>query len=515
MIKHKEENFFKSFSTNRLRAIVVIICAIWCFVPNDAVAQDPLQFGFDLLASNQFSKAELFFEDFFDVHDKTARICHARAVGLGGRPVEALNYLQALDAKYPNDTEIELNIAEAYMWNKEPEFALEVYESVLSGEPDNFVATVGYAHAHASMQKNEIALEYITKALVINEHDPTALNSKNHISLARAFELYKKGYYTEAKNLLDNISDWKEGATKVDELNQQVIAAGKKHVFGEYKYVSDGESNKTGLYTVGVDIPVADRHRFSLRGSMQESYIIENNTADIQRLGLSDRFIMSDKIYLHFGIDYLTIRSNEVQSSLFMTNAAVELFPSQRVYAKLGYSTEYYNYGVDLINQQIQANHISGAFNVLITPRLGLYSNGILTTHSDRNIRRFSYNSLYYMITKDPIVKVGISHNYISFLERNIFYFSPESYHLLEGFMRIDNDTTPSAVKYAFQASFGSERINGSGPRATTRIEGKLGYHFKNGFGVEGSYLAADAAATNLLGLFSYNEVKLKLNYRF
>ena len=515
MIKHKEENILKAYSAIGLRSVVLILFVIGGFTPNNILAQNPLQDGFDLLDAQKYTEAELFFENYFEVHDKTARICHARAVGLGGRSVEALDYLKALDKKYPNDTEIELNIGEAYMWNKEPQLALEVYESVLGKEPDNFVATLGYAHAHASMQKNEVALEYINKALAINENDHTALNSKNHISLARAFELYKQGQYSEAKELLGSISEWEEGATKVNELNQQVIAAGKKHVFGEYKYAYDADDNKTKLYSVGVDIPVANRHRFSLRGSIQESYVLENNVADIQKLGISDRFIMSEKIYLHFGADYLTIRSNEVQSSLFFTNAAVELFPSQRVYAKLSYSSELFNYGVDLINQEVLANHISGAFNLLITPKLGLYSNGIITTQSDGNIRRLSYNSLYFMVTQNPTVKIGVSHSYISFLERNIFYFSPESYHLLEGFMRIDNDTTQSTIKYAFQASFGSERINGSGPRATTRIEGKLGYNFKGGLSVEGSYLAANAASTNILGLFSYNEIKLRLHYRF
>lgn len=81
--------------------------------------------------------------------------------------------------------------------------------------------------------------------------------------------------------------------------------------------------------------------------------------------------------------------------------------------------------------------------------------------------------------------------------------------------MRIDNDNNGSAIKYAFQTSFGSERINGSEPRATTRIEALLGYNFKSGLGIQGSYLASTAAANNILGIFSYNETKLRLSYKF
>ena len=514
MIGLKEESVI-SPNVFGLKVIIVIMSLIGISMPLSVMAQDPLQQGFDLLATNQYASAEVYFEEYFGVYDKTARICHARAVGLGGRPLEALSYLLELDEAYPDDTEIELNVAEAYLWNKEANKAIQAYASILTNEPDNFVANLGYAHAHASIQKNEIALEYIHKALALKGTDATALNSKNHISLAHAFQLYKQGSYSQSTELLDDISDWEDGAQKVQDLYQQVEEAGKKHVFGEYSYAYDGDDNQSKQYLVGVDIPLADRHRLSLRGAVQESYRVETDIAKIQRLGIAYRFIMSDKIYLHLGVDYLTTRSNEVQSNIFLGNAAVEFFPSQRFYAKLSYESRLHDYGINLINRQVQGRNLSGAFNILITPRLGLYSNGILTTQSDGNIRRLSYNSLYYMLTDNPVVKVGISHNYISFLERNIFYFSPESYHLLEGFMRIDNDNNGSAIKYAFQTSFGSERINGSEPRATTRIEALLGYNFKSGLGIQGSYLASTAAANNILGIFSYNETKLRLSYKF
>ena len=108
----------------------LLICFCICTI---LPAQD-LESGFAMLESKDYAQAvELFSEILVsDPGHKTARICHARALGLGGSTIEAHNLFKELNSDFPSDTEVELNLAESLLWNKEFNQAIDVYAQVLS-----------------------------------------------------------------------------------------------------------------------------------------------------------------------------------------------------------------------------------------------------------------------------------------------------------------------------------------------------------------------------------------------
>ena len=159
---------------------------ILCLLCHLVYAQVDMQEGFSYLEDGQFAEAEEYFDEVLQSYpdNKTAQLCYARALGLGGGKEEALTRFQSLSVHYPNDYEILLNLAEAYMWNERYGEAFQLYEELLKVNPNHFVANLGFANANAGLKNNDTALWYIDKSLHIEPSNSSAELSKKYILLA-------------------------------------------------------------------------------------------------------------------------------------------------------------------------------------------------------------------------------------------------------------------------------------------------------------------------------------------
>ncbi len=166
-----------------------------------------MQAGFDLLNNQSYTEAEAFFEKIIIKfpENKTAKICYARAVGLGGDPILAKKQFQELDELYSDDIEIKLNLAEANMWSKEYKAASVIYQWVLDRAPDNFTANLGMANAQSAQLKNVEALNYIKQALSIDPKNESAKTSKKYIYLALADRQRNSFNFKSSLKLLDSV----------------------------------------------------------------------------------------------------------------------------------------------------------------------------------------------------------------------------------------------------------------------------------------------------------------------
>jgi tetratricopeptide (TPR) repeat protein len=173
---------------------------------NISIAQE-MSKGFSNLEKGEFDKAEVFFESILKDYpkNKTARLCHARAVGLNQKPEKALQIFIDLKTEYPGDLEIELNYAESLLWNKKYDDAKVFYTTLVEKNPTNFVAHLGFANTLSNLKEFKEALFYVNKALEISPANPGALVSRKYIKLGYASQKVNQKLYAEAEAFYEEI----------------------------------------------------------------------------------------------------------------------------------------------------------------------------------------------------------------------------------------------------------------------------------------------------------------------
>ncbi|WP_435578992.1 tetratricopeptide repeat protein [Gilvibacter sp.] len=179
--------------------ILVITAVFNCLT---SFAQDFSE-GFKLLENGDFAAAETYFAEKRQLYpdNKTVAICYARALGLSSDPEGALNLFKDLENQYQGDYEIGLNLAEAYLWNKQFDQALKDYKVLTAKDAESFPAQLGLANTYSNLKQYPLALETIEKALAIDPGNPGAMNSKFYIILGYADQEKKAKNFEKADAL--------------------------------------------------------------------------------------------------------------------------------------------------------------------------------------------------------------------------------------------------------------------------------------------------------------------------
>lgn len=176
-------------------------------IPVMAFAQSALEPGFEMLEQGNFAKAEIFFKSALEENpgQVTARICYGRAVGLNGSPQKALDVFSSLEREYPDNMEIALNKAEAFMWSQDYGQARQMFDQLLLRDSSNFSANLGAANARAASKDYPAALPLINKALEADPGNNNAMISKKFILLGLANLKKKEWLYPMAHGHLDAV----------------------------------------------------------------------------------------------------------------------------------------------------------------------------------------------------------------------------------------------------------------------------------------------------------------------
>lgn len=172
------------------------------------VAQVDYSAGFKLLEEGKFSEAESFFKPYYldTPEEKTVLICYGRALGLSSDPDGAVQIFKSGLDRYEDDLEINLNLAEAYMWSKNTSLAIVLYRKLVDQNKANFTARLGYANALNENGQAEQALSQVNIALGIEKDNPSALNSKKYILLALVERFKMDGNINAASAYIDTLS---------------------------------------------------------------------------------------------------------------------------------------------------------------------------------------------------------------------------------------------------------------------------------------------------------------------
>ena len=177
-----------------------------CFSFYTSYSQDMAD-GFKMLENGKFESATSFFEEVLKESPEniTARLCHARALGLYKNPKKAQQLFFTLTNEYPTNFELQLNYAESFLWCEKYEEGLMYYQKLQKSKPDNMVVLIGLANAYANLKQFKNAKLYIDKALEIDISNQGILLSKKHIYKALAFVLLKEKQYGNSLDLLNEL----------------------------------------------------------------------------------------------------------------------------------------------------------------------------------------------------------------------------------------------------------------------------------------------------------------------
>ena len=184
----------------KLLTFIICLLSFSCFVLN---AQD-MNKGFKYLEVGDFKNGEVFFENILRDHpkNKTALVCYGRAIGLNGKQPKAKKLFSDLLIDYPGDLEVELNYAESMLWGSEFEEAESYYGMLVKKYPENFAALLGMANTFSNLQKYNLAIEFIERALKVSPGNPNALVSKKYIHLGYASVLSRNQRYNDCEEYL-------------------------------------------------------------------------------------------------------------------------------------------------------------------------------------------------------------------------------------------------------------------------------------------------------------------------
>ncbi len=480
-----------------------------------ALSQSLLDEGIGFLEAGAFDKATVVLLEFIEEQpeDKTGRICYGRAIGLAGHTEEALGIFRGMALEFPGDTEILLNLAECHLWHRTPEPALSIYNKLIIEQPHNFTVLLGMGNAYAARQDYQRSLDYINRALDIEPDNSLAENSRKSVSTALAYVLYKRGSYLDAKNILQDLLSLYPHDAEASKILSLIRSESRTTLNTIYQIQSDNGLNANVTRSIGFDFRLNGRHKLGMSfGDNTYRSGTNSRKATSQFMSISDKITVSSKTQLNLNYRVSNNRSGDNQYTLSTYLAGIERFWNNRIYSKLQYSRENQDYNVDLLESQITMDHYSLANNINLTDWLGWYSEMVYTDQSDQNARQLLFTSLYFMVSKNPDIRVGYNFNYIAFDRKRPQYFSPDSFRANEFFVLMSNEASANKIGYHILFAVGQQQVEDAGQQISSRVDARAHWKVTKRIQVGAIYLFNNAASATALGDFSSQTIGMNLN---
>ncbi|MGY5354722.1 tetratricopeptide repeat protein [Wenyingzhuangia sp. IMCC45467] len=272
----------------KLIILFTLLCSTYFF------AQE-MQKGFTYLETGDYKNAETFFEKTLKEYpnNKTAKLCYGRAVGLNGKPAQAVTIFTELLETYPNDFEIQLNYAESLLWSKKFNQAKEYYTKLTSTNPKSFPALLGYANTLSNLKEYNSALEYVNKALEVLPNNANAMVSKKYIYLGLANQQQQNQQYGKAiATLKTNLKLFpKDKDIYLNLANTYIIA--KKHQEAEALFVEMQKDSSLYFHAkngLSLNAHLQEKDKKALKISTETLSEIDKTTTDKDIKSTQERY---------------------------------------------------------------------------------------------------------------------------------------------------------------------------------------------------------------------------------
>ena len=492
---------------------------LFILIPFLALSQN-MELGYAMIEEGRNEEAAIFFTDTLAVYpqNKTARICQARALGLSTDPVSALDKLQVLYAEDPTDYEVGLNLAEAYLWNKQHLNGLKQYHELIKIDKSNFVANLGAANALAGLNQNTKALKVINKALQIDPGNPAAMTSKKYILIALAYKNAKQRNHKESYAFLDSVELIEPNQYNAQQIRILLKDHRRIRGYSEYFMSEDNGKNIASGFNLYQSIGWTPKNRLSLDFSKRTTDNTKSPFEGKQTLVfLKNKTFISEKINFQAGIGILQNQIQENSISNILTFARTEMILNKYNFLNLNYGTEYLNYNTDHVLKNLKSTYYKAEYHLYTPWRIGLFSlaNMNFISDDDNNRSRFLFLSLYYHIRDIPGIKTGINYTQLHFDTQTIVYFSPNMYQALEGFFHIENLHRPTKIQYKALIASGLQKIEDFDSQRYTRVELQLGYRITKQLCLNATYMYSNSAQGISIGNYEFQRFGLRLDNTF
>lgn len=489
-----------------------IILGLVIFIINIQVilSQSPINKGFELLEKGDFDQAELFFEGFIKENPthKTALLCYGRAVGLNGNPQKAMSIFDKLLKEEPNNLEFLLNQAECYLWNNDFKNAQEKYTILVNTYPSSAIIFLGLGNTYSNLKKFKKAIDFYNRGITI-KNDILGL----YIGLAYTYHANNenlKALETIDLGLTIDVSN-----PQLNQLKNKINETYKVTIEQKNSTISDNDDNRTIQVITKIKKPINTKTTIGLVHQYRK---INNDRllskATQNTFGLFVERDITNNINLSGGINYLLSRSDTNYENL-LYNISLKMKPRHNQSLSFNYQKEYHNFNTQLINAKIAQNHYFANYHILTNINIGYFTQYYFTKQSDNNQRHLWFNSIYYILKKKNIFKIGANFQSIQFKEEMPeIYFSPERFSLIEGFTIINLFNKSKTISANSTLAYGYQFINNNDKQESFRIKLELGYQLSKKAALNVFYNHSNLASSTAAG-FEFNEFGIKGNYRF
>lgn len=474
--------------------------------------------GFTFLEDQEYKKAEKFFADALALRptNKTAMICHARAVGLSGNSKRALQLMKDLKFLFSDDYEVGLNYAEALMWDKDFENAYIVYEDLIKKDSTNFVANYGFANANSALENYELAIDYNQRAIDIDSTNASAKNARKYILLGNAYKLMQHRKFAESEMWIDTIGKYYPENPNAIEILDQIKSKKTSHIALNYYRSGDGIGNKAEGMVVSSQVYVHPKFDALVTFHDRTATLDGTATNTKQRIfDIGGIYHLSKEIDLQagLGINAINDKFENVKNSNLISNVSFRYQIGPRQFAQVKYNSEAYNYSVPILSEQILLHHYSIVHHISFPSSIGNYTNAILTKQTDGNQRLLIFNSAYYDFGEHPL-KVGLNYTLIrNKFRRDVLYFSPLSFRSVETFLMFENSAKKQKFQYNINGAIGLQKDGNLENLVTKRVEVTAKYPVTQHLILGIKYLAGNITEGFNSGSYTFNQVGITLVY--
>ena len=400
---------------------------------------------------------------------------------------------------------------QALIWNKKYSLAeKEIDDLVLKNKNlENWILAL---RATLNIYKSDFK-KSISDYNLILKNDSTSFDG----NLGKANALKATGYYDaaykSAETTLNFYKNQKDATNFIKSLDRHFTP----FIETKASYSFDNGNNEAYSYTANSEFS------FTTKLKLLASYNYRTTANSVTNMSAKSNNFLAGIFYqilnnLTFkGCLGITSSNTEtINYSQLLADFSLKIKPFKLQNLELGYKRELQNFNAELLDREIVQNNFLVNYSLNTNFRLGWFTQYYYTFQNDDNTRNLLFTSLYYSILDKPSLKAGFNYQNISFKKTvPTIYFSPRKFNAVEVFVNLIKDENIAKNNewfYELTAATGYQFIEDDQKQSTYRIQGKLGYKFKersalNIYGLQSNIASASAAG------FKFTEIGLRFKW--
>jgi tetratricopeptide (TPR) repeat protein len=430
--------------------------------------------------------------------DAEIRLIEARVLAWDKRYADALARYDSLLAERPGLREASLGRARTLAWSGRLEESRSAYGQMIARDSTDVEAILGRAQASAWSGDLALAEREYRKLLARNSRDVEARVGLGYVYLWQGRD---GAAGRQASYALQIDSTHKAGR----ELRRAAHAATRPSVESSASWSNDSDDNTSFGQTLGSSAALGGGvGLFGSVNALETSDPIRDAVRVGGEAGLS---LTSGGLHLQGAAGARRLDPEVAPSRTVATyRARFSYRPDARIGLNLGYSRLPFDEIAALIERGLDLETLEGGVDVKPASGLTLFAGAGALWLSDGNSRTSFSGGLNQRIARRFLV--GVFGRTLSYERREIGYFSPDRFTVLEGIAGYTHDSRRWAA--SISGGLGAQKVGRDGAAQTEwHLEGRAGPRWGSGNQVEVFGLITNSAVSSTTGAFRYRAAGL------